>query len=161
MTGSLTLDLLLGLSWSWLMTRALFFAAIAILAGGCSNPGSDFTLTAVDPNYALNVIGPNEPGVPVYELSELNAAPVPIERIAPRYPLSLRRAGQSGSATVDFLVDEHGVTRNVYCISGTDGLFGISAVRCVAQWRFRPGIKNGLRVRTHMQVPIVFTLNNN
>jgi hypothetical protein len=29
----------------------------------------------------------------------------------------------------------------------------------VSKWKFRPGRKNGHAVYTHMQVPIVFTLN--
>ena len=33
------------------------------------------------------------------------------------------------------------------------------AVQAVSKWKFRPGRKNGHAVFTHMQVPIVFTLN--
>ncbi len=35
-----------------------------------------------------------------------------------------------------------------------------AAIAAVSQWKFRPGQKGGQAVGTHMQVPIVFTLNN-
>lgn len=38
--------------------------------------------------------------------------------------------------------------------------FGEAAVAAVSQWKFKPGRKGSEDVNTHMQVPIVFTLNN-
>jgi len=36
--------------------------------------------------------------------------------------------------------------------------FGAAASTAVAQWKFEPGLKDGKPVATHMQVPVVFTL---
>ena len=37
--------------------------------------------------------------------------------------------------------------------------FESAAVQAVSKWKFKPGRKGGRAVNTHMQVPIVFTLN--
>ena len=39
------------------------------------------------------------------------------------------------------------------------GQFEAAAVQAVSKWKFKPGRKGGRDVPTHMQVPIVFTLN--
>jgi TonB family protein len=34
------------------------------------------------------------------------------------------------------------------------------ALDAIRQWRFEPGIKNGVRVAVNMELPITFNLNN-
>ena len=38
--------------------------------------------------------------------------------------------------------------------------FEAAAVQAVTKWKFKAGKKGGRNVPTHMQVPIVFTLND-
>ena len=99
-------------------------------------------------------------GIRVYNPGELDQQPVPKSQARPQFPLALRRSGVSGEATVDFIVDTNGNVQNAYVIRSTYREFGLSAVAAVSQWKFRPGRKGGGVVNTHMQVPIVFTLNN-
>ena len=49
--------------------------------------------------------------------------------------------------------------RNAYAARSTQREFESAAVQAVSKWKFRPGKKSGRAVNTHMQVPIVFTLN--
>ena len=72
----------------------------------------------------------------------------------------MRRAGLSGTVNVDFIVDTSGNVRAPYAASSSQREFESSAVAAVSKWRFRPGKKSGHTVNTHMQVMIVFTLNN-
>lgn len=60
---------------------------------------------------------------------------------------------------VDFIVNVEGRVVNAYAIRATDILFAESAVAAVSQWTFQPGRVAGQPVATHMQVPIIFTLN--
>lgn len=98
-------------------------------------------------------------GMEVFDISKLDQIPVPTVQVRPQYPFEMRRAGISGQAVVDFIVDTTGVVRNAYAASSTQREFEAAAVQAVAKWRFRPGKKGGRAVNTHMQVPIVFTLN--
>lgn len=99
-------------------------------------------------------------GAPVFDVVQVQVPPMPTYQARPQYPVALRRRGISGVATTDFIVDEFGITRNVTCASATDPRFAAAAVDAVARWRFRPGLIGGRQVRVHMQVPIVFSLNN-
>lgn len=98
-------------------------------------------------------------GIRVYDPSQLDQQPVPKSQARPQYPLALRRSGVGGEASVDFIIDTNGDVQNAYAIHSTYREFAISAVAAVSQWKFRPGRKGGQNVATHMQVPIVFTLN--
>ena len=42
----------------------------------------------------------------------------------------------------------------------THPAFETSAIEAVSKWTFRPGQKDGRNVPTRMQVPIVFSLND-
>ena len=96
---------------------------------------------------------------PVFDITQLDRAPRPTFQAKPRYPFDLRRAGVSGEAIVDFIVDSQGNVRNAYAMRATHPAFAAEAVATVSQWRFQPGMKNGRTVNTHMQVPIVFSIN--
>ena len=60
---------------------------------------------------------------------------------------------------MDFLVDTNGDVQNAYAIRSSQREFEAAAVQAVSKWKFKPGRKGGRDVITHMQVPIVFTLN--
>lgn len=94
-----------------------------------------------------------------FDLSQVDVAPRAISQARPRYPFELRRRGVGGQVVVDFLVDQEGTVQNPYAIRSTEAGFETAAVEAVSQWRFEPGRKNGAPVITHMQVPIVFTIN--
>jgi TonB family protein len=95
-----------------------------------------------------------------YEISKLDQIPVATVQVHPQYPFELRIAGISGQVVVDYIVDVEGNVRNAFAASSSRSEFESPAVDAVSKWKFRPGIINGQPVATHMQVPIVFTANN-
>ncbi|HVU36141.1 MAG TPA: TonB family protein [Opitutaceae bacterium] len=99
-------------------------------------------------------------GMKVFDLSQLDQTPIARVRVAPQYPFEMRRAGVTGEVTVDFIVDTNGDVQNAYAIKSTQREFEQAAVQAVSKWKFKPGRKGGRNVNTHMQVPIVFTLND-
>ena len=98
-------------------------------------------------------------GVEIFDISKLDQQPIAKFQARPQYPFEMRRAGISGDVLVDFIVDTNGDVRNAFAAHSSQREFEASAVQAVSKWKFKPGRKNGHNVYTHMQVPIVFTLN--
>ncbi len=112
------------------------------------------TVRVIPPQGAF--AGPEGP--PTFNLHDLSQPPVPTATPRPQYPFAMRSAGIEGTVMVDFIVDEHGVVQHVIALEGPTNEFKVAAVESLRRWRFRPGIKDGRAVRTHMQIPLVFSL---
>lgn len=98
-------------------------------------------------------------GMKVFDISMLDQIPSPKFQARPQYPFEMRRAGIAGEVVVDFIVDTNGDVQNAYALRSSQREFEAAAVQAVSKWKFKPGRKGGRDVPTHMQVPIVFTLN--
>lgn len=98
-------------------------------------------------------------GMRVFDISMLDQQPAPKFQARPQYPFEMRRAGIAGEVVVDFIVDTNGDVQNAYALRSSQREFEAAAVQAVSKWKFKPGRKGGRDVPTHMQVPIVFTLN--
>jgi periplasmic protein TonB len=98
-------------------------------------------------------------GMEVFDISKLDQTPTPRYQARPQYPFEMRRAGIAGEVLVDFIVDMNGDVQNAYAAKSSQREFEAAAVQAVSKWKFKPGRKGGRNVNTHMQVPIVFTLN--
>ena len=111
----------------------------------------------------LTIPGDRDPsrfkGQTVFDPSMLDNQPVPKFQARPQYPFEMRRAGIAGEVVVDFIVDANGDVQNAYAVKMSQREFESAAVQAVMKWKFKPGRKGGRNVNTHMQVPIVFTLN--
>jgi periplasmic protein TonB len=94
----------------------------------------------------------------VFNLDVLDQVPVAKHQVPPAYPSQARRDGRSGDVLVDFIVYTDGNVRNAFAAHSSGRVFEEPAVEAVSKWRFRPGMKGGHAVLTHMQVPIVFSL---
>jgi protein TonB len=97
-------------------------------------------------------------GIHAFEPSQLDQGPVPLYQARPIYPQSMRVAGITGEALVDFIVDPNGRVRNAVAARSTQREFEEPACSAVSKWKFKPGRKGGRAVFVHMQVPIVFSL---
>jgi RNA polymerase sigma factor (sigma-70 family) len=97
-------------------------------------------------------------GEAIMDISKLDQRPVMLAQHRPDYPPSMRQAGLSGQAVVEFIVGSDGIVYNATAVSSTDPAFADSAVAAVSQWVFKPGQAGGQNVNTHMAVPIVFAL---
>jgi protein TonB len=98
-------------------------------------------------------------GGKIFDPSQLDRQPVPISQTRPNYPFEMRRNDISGQVVVDFIVDAGGHVDRALAASSSNREFESAAVSAVSKWRFQPGRKAGHAVNTHMQVPVVFTLN--
>ena len=94
-----------------------------------------------------------------YDISTLDETPVPKFQARPNYPFAMRREGIPGEVVVDFIIDIYGNVKEAYALRSSRVEFEAAAVQAVSLWKFKPGKKGGAPVATHMQVPIVFTLN--
>lgn len=99
-------------------------------------------------------------GMQVFDIKNLDQQPVARSRPGPVYPFEMRRAGVTGEVIVDFIVDANGDVQNAYALKSSQREFEAPAVQAVSKWKFKAGRKGGRNVNTHMQVPIVFTLND-
>ncbi len=77
----------------------------------------------------------------------------------PVYPIAMRMNGMNGEVLVDFVVDQEGRVRNAFAARSLNPSFDDAAIDAVKKWRFEPGRIGERPVRTHMQVPVIFTLN--
>jgi TonB family protein len=87
------------------------------------------------------------------------AKPDTANPIAPLYPDSLLRAGISGRAVVEFVVDTTGVPDmdTFGSVAATHPLFTESVRRAVTVSRFSPATLAGVRVRQVVHLPITFS----
>ena len=88
-----------------------------------------------------------------FELGELDEIPRVISRVSPIYPEKMRRARLEGRVVLYFIVDENGVVKNARVESATN-----PALDALRKWRFKPGIKDGRKVKTRMRQPMTFSL---
>ncbi len=123
-------------------------------------PPPDNVTISANMNIVPEIRDPNMfRGMKVFDISMLDQIPVPRFQARPQYPFEMRRAGIAGEVVVDFIVDTNGDVQNAYAIRSSQREFEASAIQAVSKWKFKPGRKGGRDVPTHMQVPIVFTLN--
>lgn len=99
-------------------------------------------------------------GIKVFDINQLDQAPIPKFRSNPQYPFEMRRAGIEGTVIVEFIVDTKGNARNAFAVRSTQREFEQAAIQAVNKWKFRPGRKSGRAVATRIQIPIVFKLND-
>jgi protein TonB len=96
----------------------------------------------------------------IFELTEIDRVPQPIYQAQPAYPFAMSRAGIEGRVYIRFVCDKEGRVLNPRVRTSTRMEFEKPALDAIRQWRFEPGIKNGVRVAVNMELPITFNLNN-
>jgi RNA polymerase sigma factor (sigma-70 family) len=94
---------------------------------------------------------------PVYDVTQLDQAPVARFQAWPTNSTEQRQAGVTAEVTVSFVVDPEGNVRDASAIKSTNADFDTVAVESIKKWNFKPGQKGGQPVGTRMQVPIFFT----
>jgi TonB family protein len=82
-------------------------------------------------------------------LKHIDRIPELVRAVAPVYPQDWSARDISGSATVDFYIDETGRARVPVVTSADHHLLGASAAAAVAQWQFEPPTLHGKPVLVH------------
>ncbi len=124
---------------------------VAVGAGGYL-PGfvTSAGLSADDTGTALDT----------FDVSELEKRPEVMSQVAPTYPSELRKAKIEGTVTLVFLLTEDGRVEDPRVENSSRPEFEKPALEAVRRWRFKPGMKDGQAVKTHMRLPMRFRLAN-
>lgn len=96
--------------------------------------------------------GAAEDVVPAFVPVEVQ--PQIVERVEPRYPDLLRRAGVEGRVVVRVLVGTDGRAERVEVLRSDHEGFDAATVEAVRRWRFAPAVQAGQPVRVWMTVPV-------
>ncbi len=94
----------------------------------------------------------------VFDVKDVDQAPVLTYTQRTRFPMEMRRAGVSGRALIRFVVDTEGKVRDARAIEANHPDFAVAAVESVSNRKYQPGMKNGQAVNTRLEDPIIFTL---
>ena len=94
----------------------------------------------------------------VFDLKDLDQAPVPRFRAQPAYPFEMKRQGVSAEVLIEFICDGNGDVRDARVIKSENSAFDAAALDAIYKWKFRPGKKGGRPVNARMQQPFVFSI---
>jgi RNA polymerase sigma factor (sigma-70 family) len=95
-------------------------------------------------------------GGPVFD--SVDRKPMPIDQVAPHYPVKFKEAFIGGKAVVRFVVTTDGGVVDAKATEATAPEFGEAAVEAVSQWIFQPGTVGNRPVNTRISTPIVFAI---
>lgn len=96
------------------------------------------------------------PGPAVHPVEEVDTWPELKKEIRPDTPERLKQQRQFGQAVMVFIVDEHGVPRDIHPLITSHAECVQAAAAVIEKWRFNPGLKDGRAVRTELEVTLVF-----
>ncbi len=90
----------------------------------------------------------------VVDLTELDSVPVVIREQEVEWPRAARFSKRQGVVIVQATVDTEGLVEDVMVLRADDEEFGITqaVIDAVMQYRFKPGTKNGVPVKTYATV---------
>ena len=90
----------------------------------------------------------------VVDLTELDSVPVVIREQEVEWPRAARFSKRKGVVIVQATVDTDGLVEDVTVLRADDDEFGITqaVIDSVMQYRFKPGTKNGVPVKTYATV---------
>jgi TonB family protein len=138
------------------------------------NPVVPASNTGTDPNVQPEQVKPvteqpqpePEPEKPaviegqVVDLTPDVVKPELVNRVNPSYPRLAQQKKVEGTVIISILVSENGDVADARVLREAGGSSGLNeaAMSAVRKWKFRPGVKEGKRVKVWMTYPIVFKL---
>jgi TonB family protein len=127
-------------------------AAVAIPTSAPPVPTPASALTPAPTTVSKTTVRVEENAV--VDLSELDSLPVVIKKQDVEWPRAARFSRRQGVVIVQATVNTDGLVEDVTVLRADDEEFGITqaVVDAVMQYRFKPGTKNGVPVKTHATV---------
>ncbi len=127
--------------------------------GGGSGSGSG---TGSGPGRGSG-LGPGEGGGTgggAFQIGNGVMPPDLIHRTSPQYTAEAMRAKIQGMALLSGIVAVDGTLQDIRISRSLDGTFGLDqeAIKCVRQWRFRPGTRQGQPVPVYVTIEVAFNL---
>ncbi|WP_028317859.1 energy transducer TonB [Desulfobulbus elongatus] len=95
----------------------------------------------------------------IYSTGQLDGPLAVLAKSPPAYPPAAKRRNIEGWIRVKFVVDEKGQVGHVSVLAAEpEGVFEQSVLRCVSNWRFKPGTVKGMAVKALVEQTITFKL---
>jgi TonB family protein len=88
------------------------------------------------------------------------SSPVPVEKVDPKYPPTLIREHVDGEVVLYAIIRKDGSVDSIQVVRELDPQLDQNAVEALAQWRFRPGGRDGAPVELEAVVHIPFRFRN-
>ncbi|HET7562099.1 MAG TPA: M56 family metallopeptidase [Rhodanobacteraceae bacterium] len=128
-----------------LRRRAGFLAVTAMLAGGLFLAGA---------HAPVHAAAPPAQAAPAVDITFKNAHP-------PRYPVAAVKHGEQGTVMLDVTISASGNVEHVAVDakrSDASPALQQAALAAAANWKFKPGLKNGKPVGGVVRIPVNFSL---
>ena len=84
--------------------------------------------------------------------------PEALEKLPPKYPPEMRKAGTSGTVVAELVIDTEGIVRVVTIQESPAEAFSVAATEALEQWQFEPATRNGKPVAVTYIVTLKFSL---
>jgi periplasmic protein TonB len=96
----------------------------------------------------------------VYQIGNGVSSPEILYKTSPAYTAEAMRAKIQGMALLSGIVAPDGTLQQIQVARSLDGTFGLDqeAIKCVRQWRFRPGMRFGKPVAVAVTIEVAFNL---
>jgi TonB family protein len=96
----------------------------------------------------------------VYQIGNGVTSPDILYKTSPQYTAEAMRAKIQGTALLNGVVMPDGTLQDIRIARSLDGTFGLDqeAIKCVRQWRFRPGMRFGKPVAVAVTIEVAFNL---
>lgn len=94
----------------------------------------------------------------VYRIGGGVTPPTVLYKIEPEYPQDAKAEKYQGTVLVSVVINPEGVPESANVVQG-DSRMAAKALEAVRQWRFKPGIKDGIPVPVQATIEVNFKLN--
>jgi len=91
----------------------------------------------------------------VYRMGPRVSGPILVYKVEPSYTEDARKARVSGMVLVSLAVDASGKPLNVTLLKGLGHGLDEKAIEAVGQWRYRPGMKDGVAATVGISKAVV------
>ena len=115
-------------------------------------------LKASESQAAHDVVSIIPPTSSVLKVGNGVSAPHLTFKVEPKYTKEARSKRIEGSVRLSVEIDPTGKPINIKVLSGLDSGLNEKAIEAVNQWRFAPGMKNGLAVTVPADITVTFRL---
>jgi TonB family protein len=115
-------------------------------------------LTSATGSWILNFaeLADSLPRQPAYANTADLQGPEPLRKVDPKYPPELRSSRVQGEVVLFAVIREDGSVDSIQLVSGVDAALDANAMQALAQWKFRPAVRQGAPVELEAIVHIPF-----
>ncbi|HVO99946.1 MAG TPA: TonB family protein [Bryobacteraceae bacterium] len=94
----------------------------------------------------------------IYKIGGPVSAPSILSKTEPTYPEEARQAKLQGTISLSVVIDATGAPTQIAVLRPLGMGLDEAAVQAVSQWKFAPGMKNGVAVPVYAQIEVTFHL---